>query len=509
MKQIKNIKIKAVKGIIILFTGLLALPACQERLDEMNKNPNALTEIPAEFLFTNAIRGTVRSGFDRTHLDFGGQYGHLLITGDWERQVDTYEEGHMRGDVTQDAMNDIYRNGIKYSNDIIASTAPDGEHPNEVQNALANVVAVLNFARLTDFFGDVPYFEGGMGKEEIFLPKYDKQEDIYADMVARLKTSIDIMKGADFTNAFPGADPFYDNDKDSWIRFANSFRLRLAMRARFADPGKYNTIITECLGEDLIEENEQNATLENWDSDRGELYNPLYNKHKDRYMDNMYQFNVSEKYVDFLKNSDDPRLEVMVEPNGNGEYIGMPNGLTEEAYGSYNRKNASLPSLAVLAKDQPNYFMTASEIWFLRAEAALFNLGPGDAAQLYQTGITKAMEQFNIPQIDIEDYLANSVEGVLAGTDEEKFEQIGNQMWVAFVPNYVEAWFNIRRTGYPVIPQRTAPQLAKGVTDGYMPTRLRYPQTNERAINGENMQEAIDRMGGDNIDTRVWWDVRD
>ena len=60
MKKIINIKTKAVKGIIILFAGLLVMPSCQDRLAEMNKNPNALLEIPAEFLFTNAIRGTVR-----------------------------------------------------------------------------------------------------------------------------------------------------------------------------------------------------------------------------------------------------------------------------------------------------------------------------------------------------------------------------------------------------------------------------------------------------------------
>jgi hypothetical protein len=97
----------------------------------------------------------------------------------------------------------------------------------------------------------------------------------------------------------------------------------------------------------------------------------------------------------------------------------------------------------------------------------------------------------------------------LAGSDEEKFEQIATQMWVAFIPNHQEAWSNIRRTGYPVIERRTNPLLSKGVTDGYLPKRLKYPYTVEKSLNGANMQEAIDRMGGDNIDIPVWWDVRD
>ncbi len=508
-KDIKNMKSVLLKGVLVLFAVLFLLAGCQERLDEMNKNPNALTEIPAEFLFTNAVRGSFRSNLDNIHLNYGAQYAHLAVSSDWERQIDTYEDEHMRGDVTQGILGSIYQDAIKYCVDIFAITAPDGTVPNETQYALTKVVAVMNFAKLTDLFGDIPYFEGGMGKQEVFLPKYDSQEEIYADMVETLTTCLAVLKSADFANAFPGADPIYDNDKDNWIRFTNSLRFRLAMRARFADPGKYNAVIAECLNENLIEFNGQNATLQNWDSDAGELYNPWYNKYRDRYESGVYNLSVSTMYLDFLVNSDDPRLEVMVEPNSSGEYVGMPNGLIESAYGSFNRRKTSIPSLAVLAKDQPLYFMTASEIWFLRAEAALFGLGEGDPNELYQAGLTMAMQQWDIPLENIDEYLMNSSKGVLSGNDEEQFEQISEQMWLAFIPNYVESWFNIRRTGYPVIPRRTQEEFSKGVTDGYMPSRLRYPTTTERDINGANMQVAIDRMGGDKIDTRVWWDVRD
>jgi hypothetical protein len=507
-KNIKNITGKAVKRIIILFALSLVMPGCQDRLNEMNKNPNAITEIPNEFLFTSAVRSTFREQLGRMQLDFGGQYSHQAISRDWNRQIDTYEKDHMQGDVTQEIFRGIYSGAIKYANEVMILTAENGEQPNDVRNALANVVAVMNFAKLTDLFGDIPYFEGGLGKEEVYQPVYDSQKDIYADMTERLKKKLDILKSADFKKGFVGADPIYNNDKDKWLRFINSLRLRLAMRARFAD-NSYNTVIASCLSENLIETNDQNATLQNWDSENGELYNPWYNYYRDRVESHIYTFNTSEKLVDFLKGSADPRLEVLTVPNDNGEYVGMPNGLIDQYYASYQRNMACMPSLVMLAKDQPNYFMTASEVWFLRAEAALFNIGPaGDANQLYQMGIRKSMEQWKIPLSIISNYLATSAEAKLSGTNEHKFEQIGNQMWVAFAPNYIEAWFNIRRTGYPVIPRRTDPSLAKGVTDGYLPSRLRYPITTERSLNGVNMQKAIDRMGGDNIDTRVWWDVK-
>lgn len=411
----------------------------------------------------------------------------------------------------------------------------------------------MNFAKLTDLFGDVPYSEAGLGKEGVFLPKYDSQELIYADMVEQLGASLDILKNADFADAFPGADPLYNNNKEKWLRFTNSFRLRLAMRARFADPAKYNPIIAECLSEDLIETNGpamdrdnpafQNATLQHWDSEVGYLYNTWYDKYRNRVESNTYDFSVSELYVDRLRSTDDPRLEVLVEKatlnddyiewlrynndpryeyvkDPENAYMGMRNGLVinqRDATETYTnngktitiqlwpRKDISYPTLALWSRDQPLYFMTASEVWFLRAEAALFGLGTGDANELYQKGVEQAMDLWGI---DATDYLANSSDGVLMGSDEEKFEQISTQMWVSFVPNYIEAWFNMRRTGYPKIAQRTTPDLSAGSTDGYMPVRLRYPLTSERNINGENMQEAIDRMGGDEISTPVWWDVQ-
>ncbi len=502
-------KYLSVKGVLLVLATVFVFSACQERLDDMNMNPNAITEVPAEYLFTTAVRGTFYSAFDLLQVDFAAQHAHLAISWYVTREIDNYKEEYV-GDITQNIFKEIYGGGIKYCRDILLLTGVDGDQENEVRHALTDIVAVMNYSRLTDLFGDIPYFEGGLGKQGVFLPEYDAQEEIYSDMIGRLENSLELLKAADFSRAFPGADPMYNNDGESWLRFANSLRLRLAMRARFADPEKYEAIISACLSDDLIEENQHNAKLQHWDSDHGQLRNPWHKRYEEKYLGKIYNFNVSQKYVNLLANTSDPRLQVMVDTNGLGEYIGMPNGLNDVDYSNFERSNASILSSLVLAKDQNLYFMTASEIWFLRAEAALFNMGEGDANQLYQMGITKAMGQWGIDQTDIDNYLATSPEGLLTGSDEEKFEQIGNQMWLAFVPNYIEAWFNIRRTGYPVIPQRTADNQEKGVTDGHMPSRLVYPKTTERTVNGDNMQEAIDRMvDGDHIYSRVWWDVRD
>jgi len=492
---------------LVLFLTLAMFPACEERWEEMNTDPNQLSSLSDEYLFTNAVRQTFRDQFERFDIDFGGQFGHIWISNSWNREADKYNDIQSQGDIYERVFHGVYNGPIRNIVEVMQMTGPGGDYENPARYAQVSILGVLNFSRLTDFFGDIPYFEGGMGKYDILLPKYDEQRLIYADMIEQLEAIRSTISIGNPDDAFPGQDPMYNNDLEKWERFVNSLRLRLAMRARFADSGKYNAVIADCLTKPLIEDNSQNASLQHWDSERGELYNPWYNLKTD-YMADTYQYNVSTTLVDWLKDNNDPRIEALINPNKDGEYIGMPNGLVDAALSNYVRSNISVPGDLMLAPDQPLDIMAASEIWFLRAEAALFNLGGNDDPnELYQKGIEQSMARW---EIDATDYISNSPLANLIGSDEEKFEQIATQMWIAFVPNHQEAWSNIRRTGYPVIPQRTNPLLSKGVTNGYLPKRLVYPYTVEKSLNGANMQVAIDRMGGeDKIDMPVWWDARD
>lgn len=151
--------------------------------------------------------------------------------------------------------------------------------------------------------------------------------------------------------------------------------------------------------------------------------------------------------------------------------------------------------------------MTAAEIAFLRAESALFNLGGTDENAHYRNGIELAMRRVGVTEEDIESFLTTET-ATLSGTQEEQFEQICTQRWLAFVPNTAEAFSMMRRTGYPVIPIRDGVILDRGDTEGELPSRLVYPLS-EKLRNNENVQQAIDNLdGGDELKSRVWWDVR-
>ena len=103
-----------------------------------------------------------------------------------------------------------------------------------------------------------------------------------------------------------------------------------------------------------------------------------------------------------------------------------------------------------------------------------------------------------VAEQDIVDYLAANPLG--AGTE---LEQINTQYWVASLMNGPEAFANFRRTGYPDLAPNPFP--GKDISGDFI-RRLTYPNS-EISVNTDNVNAAIARMGADDLDTRVWWDV--
>ena len=516
-EMMKNLmKIKSI-GVILMVVIIPFLSGCTKRWEDMNSDPNRLKTIPDEYLFTNAVRGAFNAT-GTLNITFGGQYSNIYVGSQWWRDIDKYK-GLSNYDDAEGIYEDIYQGPIKNAVEVMKMTEPDGEYPNKWHHAQAQFIAITAFQKITDAFGDVPYTEAGMGKYGIIKPKYDTQEFIYSDMVEKLGDILSVLEEADAADNIykPEVDPVYNGNLDLWKRFVNSYRLHVAMRARFADPGKYNPIIAECLSKPLLETNEQNPVLEtSSDPANSSMWNPWY-YYIQEYESGVYSLNWGQKFISILDTTNDPRLpffatKVPSEVNPSDSiYLGITNGLVDEKFSLITRRERSVPTKEFFAKDQPVYMLTAAQVTLYRAEAALFSLGESeDANTLYQKAIRLAMEQWGIDINKVENYIQNEPEASLTGDLEDDFRKISTQMWIASVPNAWESYCTIRRTGYPVIPQRTSPDLAKGITNGYMPTRLFYPYTGEMSNNGENLQEAISRMpDGDKIDAKVWWDVRD
>jgi SusD/RagB-like outer membrane lipoprotein len=489
MKNIQNIIRKIV---VVTVVGMLSI-SCEKHLEDLYENPNAVTTIDDSALFTKAVRSLFQGTTDTGSSKFAGMHAHYYVAGSTWRAPDQYGDGH-DGDYNG-ILNGAYSGTIKHIEEVLDLTSAEGTS-NNVRNAIANVVAVLGYAKATDAFGDVPYTEGGKGKsQDILQPKYDTQQSIYTDLIARLTSSISILKTADPAKGYPGSDPIFDNDLEKWVRFANSVRMRLAMRIRFADESLSRATVAQCLADPLMEDPSHDAYMIETEG----TGNAWFNRRE-----GFPSIKMSTTLIDQLQGTSDPRLSVFVSQDGNGQYSGIVNGLTDVAFGNSDFANKSDMGLALSSSDSKLYMITAAEVWLLRAEAALaYDNDPVAANAHYRTGIETSLNQWEVDAADIATFLA-SPSATLAGTNDE--EQIGTQMWLALTPNYFESWTHIRRTGYPVIPVRTDTELLHpGVTNGIMPSRFKYSSF-ELGSNSANAQEAISRQGANKLDTPVWWD---
>ncbi len=488
----KNIKYILRNTLTIFILGILFI-SCESSLDDAYDNPNAVTEIDDAALFTNAVRSLVLQTAGASS-EFAGQYAHYYVEGSTARRPDQYFDNF---DGTYSRMyNGFYGGVIKHIEDVMVITTTEGTR-NEVRYAMANVISVMGFAVITDAFGEIPYTEGGKGKTEgIITPKYDTQEFIYKDMIERLGESISTLKIADPAKGYPGSDPLFNNDLDKWVRLANSVRLRLGMRLRLADNTLSKQVVAQCLNEPLMEDPTHDASMIQTEGSGNSWYlrkigYPLVK--------------MSEMMIDQLVNTSDPRLSVFVAKNKEDEYAGQLNGLNDIAFGVSKYESKSNMGDAISSAESLHYIMTAAEVWFLRAEAALaYDGDSAKANELYRMGIKTSLDQWEVDGVDIVNFLASETT-TLTGTTNEMEEQIGIQMWVGITPNYFESWSHVRRTGYPIIAERTAAKLDRGVTKGIMPKRFLYPNA-ELSANGTNVDEAIERQGVNKIDTPVWWD---
>jgi hypothetical protein len=202
-----------------------------------------------------------------------------------------------------------------------------------------------------------------------------------------------------------------------------------------------------------------------------------------------------------------------------GLYLG--NGLAETSkIGEYfSRANA------------PGMLMSYAELLFIKAEAAARGFIPGGdvaAEEAYHAGIKASWDQYNAdetftdalgvwestfvswgmdPAVDnIYDYAwVDFVDwgGTYTYVPAKGLEQIATQKWVAMFDQGVQAAFEWRRTGFPVLTPAVA-----GENGGKIPVRAYYP-SDEAARNPTNLNAAVAAQGTDDLNTRVWWDVAD
>lgn len=497
---------KKFKQIFLLSIMFLSLGSC-ETVDfgDINENRNGPSEFDSAALLTAAQRRFVTIGFRdwlvNPHLYV--QYQAQPVYQDESR----YAEGptNWSNYYAQTLMN--LQQIINLSNDPEVNTTPAYLSNGSVNNqmAVARIMKVVIYKRLTDTYGDIPYFEAL--NPEVQSPGYTSQEEIYMDFISELKAARDMMDPAEDEAV---GDIIYDGDVESWQRFANSLLLSITMQMSEAAESVASTEFAAALNNEhgVIESTDQEAwyfpvnvsTLVNpWTAFRPADYN----------MSEYFQNALQGDEDDYSNDTFDSRLTIY---SSDAEGEGLPYGLEDyTGIGSSVRISAYITS-----PTSPFPILTSGYTYLNRAEAAERGWTDEDAEEMLRQGIIQSyastseyfgngphIQDSGLEPIDITGDAEAYASARLADANSVGMMQvIAEEKWAALFPQGFEAWSEWRRTGFPILTPSPDP-----LNNGEIPRRYLYP-TSEINLNNANYQTGVGGLNpaSDNNTSRVWWD---
>lgn len=415
-------------------------------------------------------------------------------------------------------------------------------HPSTEQHpenfALAQILKISTWHKATDYFGPIPYTKAGSG---LYVTPYDSQEVVYKSMLKDLDDAIAVLYDyAKLGNQlFAQYDVVYEGNALNWVKYANSLMLRIAMRTRYADATLAQTYAEKALSHP--------AGVITTVAEEAKIGNKLgiqFINNIETFANQYSEARMSVPMFAYLAGYKDPRIEKYFKPsdhpqafevNGN-YYLPFPTGsvAAQEKQPEGNDKNLWNTSIPNIEKTTPTYWLRASEVYFLRAEGALYGWQMGGSAdELYRKGIETSFEENGIPASEVDTYINDDntpievdMSGIAGanhpfemkstattafnGSTEEKLEKIITQKWLALFPNGMEAWSEWRRTGYPYIAQPMEFRGGPIVDPDMKIRRLQYPINPARSAEDQKVyDEAVKLLGGeDNAATRLWWDKK-
>ena len=518
-------KITTKTGRLLMAAALLALASCTGDFEDINRNPNQVTEEQMEAL--NYKTGTkVRTlqslvipvqehmyqfNESLTGGPFAGYIGATVDT--WQTKFETYNPS---ADWRKWPFANVITETYTPYKGIVGGT------DDEVAVAFARLLRVAIMQRVTDSYGPIPYSE--LENNESVYVAYDSQEAVYTKMFEELDEAIETL-GRNTTlssDAWSRYDGVYYGNIAQWLKYANSLKLRMAMRLTEVKPDLARTKASEAIAGGVITANADNAAMHAAENRTTLIYND-WGDHR-----------VGADILCYMTGYNDPRVEKMFLPNDVGNYVGIRIGIDVSGKATAMAKYSNL----IVESTTPYLWFNAAEATFLRAEYELRWGSEATAQSLYEDAIRLSFEERGASGADA--YVADGTSRPAAYTDplgmysasaqstitiawapgagnfEENLERIITQKWIAIFPLGVEAWSEHRRTGYPRLLPVVADKSGGGVDVAQGARRLPYP-VEEYQQNNANLQAAIQQLNaeqtngnrtGDQMGTRVWWDCK-
>jgi len=513
---------KGLFAALIAFIAFCSFSSCTKDFEELNTDKTKLTTLTKTefpYLFSKA-QSSSSYAFWRYQVAqnlFADLYSQYYATSATYFPSDRYV---LRMDWLQWHWRPIYTEAVPQLKTLLEQTDPAS-----AENALAKIMWVYTFHRVTDYYGPIPYFKAGEPGRSI---PYDAQDKIYADFFVKLNEAVTVLKGKTSEKPYGDFDLMYKGDVNKWIKFANSLRLRLALRISKADAGKAKTEAEAAVSGGVMADVADDALMAK--SEAGADFNGLAG------ISVWNEFRMSASMESVLKGFGDPRIGVYFQPaSGTQTYEGLRNGLSPAQLGDVansNNNNSNVGDRWVKGAGSawagqnttPQNIMSSAEVYLLRAEGALNGWAmSGTAQSLYEKGIETSMNQWGIKDAAAIAAYTGSAKTPVAPDDQQKSpalsnipikwggseavqrEQIGTQKWLAVFPDGIEAWAEYRRTRFP----KLYPLVNSDNTEvpvGQVLRRIPFLDL-EKNTNKAAVDEAVRLLGGpDKATTPLWWD---
>ena len=521
----------------------LMVVSCEDDFEEINTNPNEPEVVLSNTIFNSATKELM----DETRDEFTAARMSIPWMQYWAQTSYADEDRYLYRETSAESFYEFsfrvasdLKKIIDFNTDPETSGLMSSVGNNDNQIAACRIILSYIFHQLVDTYGDIPYYSFGSNNpdfqgldidNEVFLPKFAEQEDIYLDILSELNAASDQINTSE--PVFTSGDNIYGGDAVKWKKFANSLILRVANRYKGVNPTVATAAINEAVANGVFESNDDNAiqAYEQADATASPLYSAFF-------VDNRTDFAVAAPFINLLKGDVgfglDPRLFEFAAPieatiasvqadnyvNAAGEtlaednpddYTGIP--YTFPSVNLIPFTTYSFASSNVLRQDFGEVFMEYSEVAFILSENNAWSQSD------YENGVRASMERWGVDALDIDAFVTS-----MPAASEET---VLTQKYIALYMQGGESWAEYRRTGFPktlLLPNQTgvldADQVASSVqitSPDYvfipledvddLPSRIRYPVVLQ-TLNGANRQEAANKLtNGDNIDSKLFWDV--
>jgi len=516
---------------VFLLTSVL-LVSCEKDFDEINTSPNSPDKAQSQFLLTYAQRQFAYAIYDSW---FSGRMASVASQQWAQRNYTTEDRYEFRANVTNNYFRNLYfylmnlEEVIRLNTDAatkaeMANVSGD----NNAQIATAMILRAAIIQMMTDCWGAIPYSQA-FKPIQYPTPAYDSQADIYTALIAELDQAATLI-GTTTSAWDAGGDIIYGGDMTKWKKFANSLRLRLAVRMNRVNPATANTVALDAIADGVFTSNDDNAVF-NFIKDGTPNAAPMYEAF---FTSARNDFSMTKQFVNLMRGLNDPdirtggytnpfagisdpRLPIYRGPAMDNTTIGLPFGLADEDMKGYVNANPNVinyftsPVAKVVAADFGSIFLDYPTVCFMRSEVTNWD------RTWFSNGVEASCEMWGVSAANTTAYHTAVMAAYDAAPVAQREELVITQKYIHLFTQSHEAWSEYRRTGFPrsIVKPNEVTLIDGATTYRFVPlvssgtdivARFMYPSS-EFTLNKDNVNAAITAQGADNLSTRLWWDI--